>query len=241
MKCDPVAVDSNTALHRLLAAALGGEEPERLREAVDRIGLPYDDDPARMRALAAALADWDRSQTPPGSLAGAVGLTVEPDAEVEHTWVTALSGLGVEAGRYLGALWDIAPPPPAVLEAIRALYLWWDVPPPSTGEAATGPERRHFLDEVPPDFTRRETRQFERIILAAYPKVSELHYLVRAASLPGDVERRIDWTRPPRLIVRDILSVTGDVGGLPQLAAFVLDDPRAASLHPALRTLIDDT
>lgn len=246
MKSGPMAVASNTALHRLLAAALGGEEPERLREAVERIGLPYDDDRARVRSLAAALADWDRSQRPPGALAGAVGLTVDPGGDLERTWVAALSGLGVEAGRYLSVLWGIASPPPAVLGAIRALYLWWDVPPPATddvGADATGaePERGHFLDEVPLDVTRPEIREFERTILAAYPRESELRYLVHGASLPGEVDQRIDWTRPPRLIVRDLLTAAGDVGGLRQLAQFVLDDPRAASLHPPLRALIDGT
>lgn len=241
MKCDPMAVASSTALLRLLAAALGGEEPERLREAVDGIGLPYDDDPTRVRVLAAALADWDRSQTPPGSLAGAVGLTVEPGTALEQVWLTALSGLGVEAGRYLGPLWDLGPPPPAVLDAIRAFYLWWDVPPPSPDEVVTDHLREHFLDEVPLDFTRRETREFEQIILSAYPRESELRYLVHAASLPGGIDKQIDWTHPPRLIVRDLLTAAGRGGGLRQLAEFVLDDPRATSLHPALRALIDGT
>jgi len=113
------AIERSSSLLRLLAAAFGREEPSRLRLAVREIGLGPDIDPGRVRVLARELAAWDSVRKPPDQLAEVLRLTTTGDAE--PVWLSALSGLGQQAGRQLERLWQFERPPEPVRETIRTL------------------------------------------------------------------------------------------------------------------------
>lgn len=65
-RSDSRRVSASTALARLLAAALGREEPERIQQAVRRIGLGHEGNPLRVQAVIAELTAWDAEQPEPG-------------------------------------------------------------------------------------------------------------------------------------------------------------------------------
>jgi hypothetical protein len=133
----------HTAVTRLLAAALGREEPERIYEAVRRVGLGHDEDPVRVQALVRALADWDAAQPEPGSLARRADLRLEgADHEaILRAW-NVLTGLGTDAGLLLDRVLRQGSPPPDVRETLRQIYLWWAVAPTvPVAPAAAAPPR----------------------------------------------------------------------------------------------------
>ena len=70
-RCDPRRLSASTGLARLLAAALGREEPERIQQAVRRIGLGHEANPLRVQAVIDELTAWDAARPEPGQ-AGAV-------------------------------------------------------------------------------------------------------------------------------------------------------------------------
>ena len=141
-------VSGTTAFPRLLAAALGREEPERIYDAVRRVGLGHEEDTMRVQALVRALAGWDAAQPVPGSLARRANLRLEgddPDA-ILGAW-GVLAGLGTDAGLLLDRVLRQSPPPPEVREALRQIYLWWAVLPaepiPTAAAAPPAARRRH--------------------------------------------------------------------------------------------------
>ncbi len=118
----PDAIEKNTALPRLLAAAFGREEPSRLRQAARVVGLGPDPSPGLAQSLAGAITQWDSDRD--GALASEVGVT-RFDDDPEDAWRSAFSGLEEGDGRLVEQLWQVERPPEPVREAIRALYVWW--------------------------------------------------------------------------------------------------------------------
>ena len=198
----PRAVTSNTAMVRLLAAALGREEPGRIREAVRLVGLGHDEDTERVNALVAELAAWDAAGSEPGQLARASGLQVADATreDITRAW-TALAGLGTDAGLLLDRVWNTAAPPERVREALRMIYVWWGMPS-DRHEAATA-EPMHFLTEIPLDWSRPETKELEDIVLTGYPSPVDMQGLASRAGLD---QSRISWASSNRRITRELLA-----------------------------------
>jgi hypothetical protein len=135
--------EGDTALLRLLAATLGRDEPSLLKRAVPAVGLGDQVDGELLRNLARAMAAWDQDRENPGSLARLVGLDTSTAGSAERVWVTALTGMGPEAGYTIDRLWETEEPPREVVEALRAFLVWWGVKRPgptvAAGVAAAAP------------------------------------------------------------------------------------------------------
>jgi len=237
-RSDPRELSSNSALPRLLAAALGREEPERIREAVRRVGVGHEEDPVRVQVLVGALADWDAGQPEPGRLARRANLRLEGEdpKAIRRAW-TALTGLGTDAGLVLDQLWRETTPPERVLEALRQIYLWWAVDTgsePTPGEPQPWPD---FLTDVPIDWSRQEFLNLEELILTAYPTSTEIVALV---SLVGLDLGAISRSSSGRRIAREIIGTAGRAGLLELLVEVILSDRSAASVHKPLRDLVGD-
>ena len=252
-RSDPRRIGINTALLRLLAAALGREEPERIQEAVRRIGLGHEEDPQRVQSLVKAIATWDAAQPEPGRLARMSGLRLDPSHPdpIERAW-TAVAGLGTDAGLLLDRLWTAQAPPEPVREAIRLIYLWWAVAPkhPEPGyrafrgyregaeivsEAARAAPPPHFLSQVPLDWSRRETQQLEEIVLTAYPTSTDNRALADRAGLDAS---QITWAGSGRRITRGLLATASRSDRLDALVEAILIDPSAVSVHEQLQSLV---
>ncbi|MEO3854059.1 ATP-binding protein [Acrocarpospora sp. B8E8] len=232
-RAGPRAAEENTGLVRLLAAALGEEEPRWVEAAARRIGLGLVEDRALVAELVAAIAAWDSAQDVPGTLlARATGTTSTADA-LPSAWNTALSGLGVYAGPLLMILWSLGPPPEPVRTALRRIYLWWRTPR-DRPEAVTG--EVHFLAETPLDWSRAEVQGLERILFAAYPTSTHLMSIAARAGL--DVSA-ITWGRLGRP-ARDLLSHADAAGMLGPLVAAVLADRSVAAFHSELAQLVGE-
>jgi hypothetical protein len=232
----PEAVRSNTALVRLVAAALGGEEPQRLRDAVRQVGLGHDEDTARVLVLARAIAEWDATQPDPGRLAREADLAVGGTdlASLVNVWSQGLSGSGVEAGMLLSHAWDVGRPPSPVLAAIRDIYLWWGVTGESTEDLLPDETMTHFLD-TPIDFTRKDARAFESIVVGAYPTTTDLRVLLDQANL--DLAG-IDWQQSERTIVREAIADAQAQGRISDLVQTMLGDQASIPFHDQISELV---
>jgi hypothetical protein len=237
-RIDSPELDANTGLLRLLAAAFGREEPDRIREAVRRVGVGHKEDPVRVQTLTAALAAWDASQLEPGSLAKRASLRLDgndPDA-ILRAW-RGLAGLGTDAGNVLDRLWRQVTPPESVREALRAIYLWWAV------EANPAPEPQRpempsdFLTETPINWERKEIRTLEELMLTAYPTNTDTVMLASQAGLdPGMISRASSGRR----FTREILATASRTGRLEELVATILTDQVAVSVHKPMRELVGE-
>jgi hypothetical protein len=236
-RMDQRELSTNTALIRLLAAALGRDEPDRIRAALLPVGLGHDEDPLRVQALVTALADWDASGSKPGSLARRyLRLDGEGYEAIFRAW-TALRGLGTDAGTVLEQLWRFETPPDAVREALRAIYLWWGVdrgPTPSEDFSTAVPR---FLTDQPLDWSRSETLAIEDLLLTAYPTPSERMALSSRAGLDLTL---ISWNASERRGTREILGTASRSGRLEALIVAMLTDPAARSINESLRRLLGD-
>jgi hypothetical protein len=234
-------VEKNTALVRLLAAAFGRDEPDRLQAAAVRVGLGTEEHPEQVTALARAVAEWDAASPDPGWLARDAGLpsTDEVGSAVTGTdvgalterWTAGLAGLGAEAGSRLAVLWRAQPPEP-VTEAMRLIYVWWKVvhPEPEPPPRATV----RWWEDIPLDFTRPETRAAERLLLNAYPRQESLLYLAQNVGLNL---ARFDQSSSSRYLIRDVLTSARAADRLQALLSAVLDDDGVATIHQQLREL----
>jgi len=225
----------STAVVRLLAAALGREEPERIREAARLVGLGHDEDTKRVNALVAQLAAWDAAGSEPGRLARISGLRVTGTSKekITRAW-TALAGLGTDAGLLLDRVWNAAPPE-RVREALRMIYLWWGVPS-DRREAATA-EPEHFLTETPLDWSRPETKELEDIVLTGYPSLTDMQVLADRAGL--DLAK-ISWASSNRRVTREMLAEASRAGRVGPLVEAILDDPDTTPVHGRLRSLVGE-
>jgi hypothetical protein len=222
---------------RLLAAAFGREEPERIREAVRQVGLGHDEDSARVQAVIAALAAWDASMPEPGSLAKQYLRleNTEPESIV-RAW-TALAGLGTDAGLLLDLLWRQITPPEDVCERLRESYLWWAVhvePKSSLVQSDRNP-RQHFLTDLPIDWSRAEILGLEELMLTAYPTSQDRMMIASKAGLDLTL---MSWASSGRRITREILGSASRSGKLEQLVETVLTDPDAISVRERLQALV---
>ena len=230
----PRTVTANSALARLLAAALGREEPERIRQAARLIGLGHEEDRRRVLVLVAELAAWDSAPPEPGRLARLCGLPIDgSDVEdVRRAW-TVLAGLGTDAGLLLERVWSWTTPPEPVREALRMIYLWWGVAAEPDDPAVD--RAPHFLAGQPLDWSRPETLALEDVVLTAYPSPTEVRMLADRAGLDP---AGISWSTTSRRITRELLGNAGRAGRLDALVGAVLDDPDAAAVHERLRALV---
>ncbi|QOD05017.1 effector-associated domain EAD1-containing protein [Pseudarthrobacter sp. BIM B-2242] len=244
----------NSALVRLLAAALGAEEPDRLREALRLIGLGHEEDPARVALLIESLADWDSSLDPPGKLASASNLRLEggDPGSVRRAW-SALSGLGTDATHVLDRVWEQIRPSVVVRERLREIYLWWAVGKPMAAvEASSGAPGSpafshsaggggappvHLRTDDPIDWSRPEVLQLEELILTAYPTSTDLLSLASRAGLDQTL---ISWASSGRRITREVLGVASRAHQLGDIVEAMLTDPEAVSVHWAVRQLMGE-
>jgi hypothetical protein len=228
----PGEVAENTALIKLLAATLGRDQPALVRSAAIQVGLGPDEDPARLRRLAAAVAKWDRDQDDLGRLARVLGIGTAGPVD-ESTWVSALAGLGPEVGQRLDKLWETEEPPRDVREALRALYLWWGaIPAARDGEQA---DWAHLFDR-PLDFSRPEAQQLHRIVLDGYGNPQSLFSLADRAGIDP---RSVDVKGSPDAMVRSFLLQASAKGLLQRVVEVILDDPSAGTLATVLRDLVE--
>lgn len=231
----PRKVTQNTALVRLLAAALGQEEPDRLQEAVRLVGLGHEEDRRRVRAIVSAIADWDLAQEDPGRLARKLGLrplTFDQEG-LEAAWRT-LTGLGTDAGLLLDRLWRLESPPEPVREAIRAVYLWWAVDSIAEHRPTSA---THFLSETPLDWSRQETRELEDILLTVYSTSTDSRMLASTAGLDMAL---ISWSGSARRVTRELIGTASRGGQLDALVRAVLADPASTAVQERLRALVGD-
>jgi hypothetical protein len=225
---------SEGAVVRLLAAALGRDEPERIRTAVRHVGLGFDEDAERVKALAGAIAAWDAAGPEPGSLARAAGLRPRGDGleELTAAW-SAISGLGTQAGPLLDRVWS-AGPPEEVREAFRRIYLWWGLPAePGTGPAAT----RGHEPGAAIDWSQPEVQALEEILLTAYHSLTDIQVLASRAGLGLE---GISWSSSLRRVVRELLSQADAEHRVGPLTDAILADPETVSVHPPLEELRRD-
>jgi len=225
------AVRESSALCRLLAAALGAEEPQWIRDALSRIGLGEEAEANRIDALVEAVMEWGNASR-------------EASRAV---WRDRLSILGMDAGEALLKLWETSPPPERALEAIRMFYLWWGVDPyvgielaasrstPEFGEIEDMRAEPHFLETL--DFRRKETREFERLLEGAYPDSGHLESLASRAGIPL---QELPKDKSHRARVRDILDIAKRSSKVDQLLLAFLEDPSAASFRPKLVEILGD-
>jgi len=231
----PRTVASDSALARLLAAALGGAEPDRIRQAARLVGLGHEEDSRRVDDLVAEVTAWDAAQPEPGRLARLCGLRVDgPGVDaIRRAW-SSLAGLGTDAGILLDRLWTAAPPPEPVREALRRVYLWWDVGSASGEPATDSPPARlpgvHGLD-----WSRPEVRALEDVVLTAYPSPTDVRMLADRAGIDP---ARISWGSSARRITRDLLGHAIRSERLGALVEAVLTDPAAGAVHDRVRELV---
>lgn len=232
----PEVVRTNTALVRLMAAALGEEEPQRIRDAVRQVGLGYEEDTARVLVLARALAAWVKPPVHPGRLARDARLAADvTDQEVlVNGWSQGLSGSGVQAGMLLSQLWDEGRPPSPVLDALRDIYLWWGIPRESIDGSPSDHTMAHFLD-APIDFTRMDARSFESIVGEAYPNTTDLRVLLDQANLD---QSRIDWQQSARTIIREAILDAQVRGQITDLVQAMLGDEATLSFRDQISDLV---
>jgi AAA ATPase-like protein len=230
-RCEAGGLPISTALVRLLAATLGRDEPELLREAVRRVGLGHEEDPRRVEALIDALVAWDERRPDPGELARLVDLPT--DGELRRVW-SALAGLGTDAGFLLDRLFDAMAPPPAVTEALRMVYLWWAAPELQQlePESATA---SGALGEGPVNWERQDLRELEEIVLTTYPTATEIRVLAAGAGIAVDA---ISWTRSNRRSTREVLGIALRSGRVDALLEYMLRDPAARVVHQRLLELV---
>lgn len=237
-RIDASELDGNTALVRLLAAAFGREEPDRIREAVRRVGVGHREDAVRVQTLTSALAAWDSSLPEPGSLAKRANFRLDgddPDA-ILRAW-RGLAGLGTDAGNVLDRLWRQVTPPESVREGLRAIYLWWAVETIAAQVPEEPETRPNFLTESPINWERNEIRTLEELMLTAYPTYQDTLLLASKAGLdPGLISRASSGRR----VTREILAIASRSGRLEELVETVLSDSVAVSIHEPLRALVGD-
>lgn len=232
-RTNPQEVSASSALSRLLAAALGEGEPERIRVAARAVGLGQDEDPVQVERLIEAITRWDAGQPQPGRLALAAGMRTDGDdpAALHAAWRSALAGLGTEASPVLERLWSTQPPPAQVLAALRDIYLWWGVTQPAAPAEPSGAVAGSDL----PGWSREHLLELEEQLLAAYPSPT---HLVRLMSLAGLDAVEVAVSVRPRDQVRAMLTEASRAGKLLDLAQAVLDDSSATAVHPAVWSLI---
>jgi Effector-associated domain 1/NB-ARC domain len=223
----PAKLSANTAIVRLCGAALGAEEPARLRAAALAVGLGHDEDPGRVGRLITEIAAWDAAQPEPGSLARALDLRTA-------TW-SVLAGLGTDAGPLLNRLWATAKPPEPVREALRAIYLWWGIRSEPAAESVAGTP---FLIGVPVDWSRPEAKELEDILVTAYPRSGDIMELAARSGIDMDT---INWSRPNRIATRELVTQAALSDNLDSLIATVVDDRAAASMYPRIVNLVGQT
>ena len=92
-----------------------------------------------------------------------------------------------------------------------------------------------WLEDLPLDFTRPETRAAERLLITGYPTNMEALTLARDAGL--DLAR-LNQMAPVKFLMHDILVKARLADRLIQLLAEVLSDPAQEALHEDLRGLV---
>jgi hypothetical protein len=246
-RSDAQAIETNTALTRLLAVAFGKVERNRILAAVRILGLGLTAGPQRTNALLSALADWDSGGAQPGSLARRLNFPVAgADADsIRRSWA-ALARRVPESAALLDRLLSDNPPPDAVWEALRQIYLYWGVEParpkgpnePKTQPIGAPSSAQTFGSSTPiPDEPDSQEAQLEEILRTAYPTTTDAR---RLTALAGIDAGRISWTSTVGSVWNQIvrLAIRSDVVG--EMITAVLNDPSAAALHGSLRDLVGD-
>ena len=243
-RADPSAVRSRTALVRLLAATIGHEEPGLVLDAIRSVGLGTTTYSTHLRNLAAALAKWDTDRSDPGTVSRSVGLstpTPSTQADMTEIWFQAVASTSADAGPLLDRAFSLQPPPSAVVEAVRTIYLWWGVnpqqvatyrimaePPPSE------PPSAHALDS-PLDAGDITVQNLLRALSGAYPTAADIQVLAARAGI--DVAS-LDVKQSRGHLTRSLLDEASSTGRLGPLVQAVLADPATESFHGEIRDLV---
>jgi hypothetical protein len=92
-----------------------------------------------------------------------------------------------------------------------------------------------WLEDLPLDFTRVETRTAEGLLIAGFPSKEAARLLAEYAGLNLSVLKE---DAPVKFLMHDILIKARQSNHLIQLLAEVLSDPGQEAIHPALRRLV---
>lgn len=96
--------------------------------------------------------------------------------------------------------------------------------------------RKHFLDELPLDWSRPEPRRLLETLTPAIHNIDEMLMLAVRAGIP---RTRIRWDGAGvRVVWRDVLEVAQRTGTLRPLLDRILEDPTYRSVHRALREML---
>ncbi|MCO6457830.1 MAG: hypothetical protein J5I93_21195, partial [Pirellulaceae bacterium] len=209
-------------LYRLLAAALGRREPQRIDIALWRVGVGASISPQAADDIARTVARSPvREQYPfTGS---------ETDIE-QQLLRSGRSGVRPLMETFRVAL-ETADVP--VMEAIRGLFLWWDNPRP-----ARLAEDDWSLDLRTLDWKREQTGRLARTLEMAYPAHE---YLVRLADLSGIPPQDVKWSQLHSDAVRELMEVASGRGLLGKVVETALRDPESASFHDQLKAFRERT
>jgi len=240
-RAEPAAVRARPALVRLLAAALGRSEEAYVLEAVRSVGLGTTTYSSFLRDLATALADWDGSGPESGAVARAVGLpAVEGDTRSHLTdlWFSAVAGTSRDTVPLLDRAFSRKQPGPAVVEALRRIYLWWGIDPQDLAITDLAAEPPLDLDAAVPKFADPRVQRLAQVLAGAFPSDSDVLLL---ASRAGVDAAMIDLNQTARFRAYDLIGVAAQSGKLRDLVDAALADPAAAGFHDAIRDAVGRT
>lgn len=245
-RCEPDALRARTSVVRLLAAALGGEEPRLILDAVGAVGLGTTTYSTHLMALADALAAWDVR----GLVARQIGLVVPAPAtarDLHEAWTVAVVSTQTDVAVSLDQAFAARDPDARVLAALRQVYLWWGV----DSQEVLGPDRidvprqveasrpgsvdsGHFLDGGL-DFADAGVQRLVLTLRGAYPKPEDVQSL---ASRVGLDLARVNWRQTSGRVVEEVLREADRGHRLGPLLGQVLADPRAAPFHAEIRDIV---
>ena len=218
-KCVKGSLRDNVVITRLLAAGLGDTEPNLIRRALETAGLGEAFGPV-------AVADLARSMQGSKVLDYYKFSSVE---QVEHQFIS----MGGEAVSRILELydWAMAERDEKILESIRRIYLWFDIP----REAEQDAEAPEWMSELPLNWKRKELRDLARIMEQAYRGQS---HLLRLADLSGIDPSVVNMSGSARHRITELLDQASRTAALPKLFEQVLNDPDSASFHDQIRKLL---
>jgi hypothetical protein len=251
-RCEPDAVRARTSVVRLLAAALGGDEPRLVLDAVRAVGLGTQTYPSHVWAVARALAAWD-VEPAPGAVARQIGLRMPHPAteqDLREAWTAAVDSPHTDVLVSLDRAFAVREPGAEVLAALRRVYLWWGVDPervvPPGEDEDGGPPGRfsgfqrsdehsgHFLDGGL-DFADSNLQRLVRTLRGAYPKPEDVQSLAARA---GVDLARVNWRNTSGRVVEEVFREADRGHRLGPLIREILADGRASPFHAEIREIV---
>lgn len=224
-RCEPDALRARTSVVRLLAAAMGDEEPRLVLDAVRAVGLGTTTYSTHLLRVGEALAAWD-VEPETGAVARQIGLRTE--------WTAAVMSAQTDVLVSLDRAFAIRQPDARVLAALRQVYLWWGVDPQRVEGVGAPVHSGHFLDGGL-DFTDAGLQRLVRVLRGAYPKPEDVQSLASRADL--DLAR-VNWRQTSGRVVEEVLREADRGDQLGPLLREILADPRTSPFHAEIREIV---